>query len=146
MDFLTLLSYLYKTLFLGGIFLLLTSKKHAYLALFIILISFILFFYWLKEETKDYIYVRKEICGEYVYLSNRSSMRGAGKTVDLAIKVDGYGDFITVWGKKELLAKVNEDKLNGKTLCVNVKIPVVDGVENLKGATEAQNLTIKSKD
>ncbi|WP_171493243.1 hypothetical protein, partial [Acinetobacter sp. TUM15131] len=82
-------------------------------------------------------------CGEYIYTSNRSSMRGAGTTVDLAIKVNGYGDLITTWDKKEFLKKVNGEQLDRKILCVNVLVPVLGGVENLKGATQAQNLTIK---
>ena len=73
-------------------------------------------------------------------------MRGAGKTIDLAIKVDGYGDFITVWSKKEIMKEVNGENLNGKVLCVNALIPVIEGVESFKGATEARNLTIKNKD
>ncbi|MFV5264822.1 hypothetical protein ACMUMS_14850, partial [Acinetobacter courvalinii] len=99
----------------------------------------------LKMSSENYTYIRKNICGKYAISSPKTSMKGAGKVLEVKINVENYGQLIFEIGKDDFYRDPKGIALIGRKICVNVNVNVrvLNGKEDLENVTAAKQIIIK---
>ena len=92
-------------------------------------------------SSENYTYIRKNICGKYAISSPKTSMKGAGKVLEVKINVENYGQLIFEIGKDDFYRDTKGIDLIGRKICVNVR--VLNGKEDLENVTAAKQIIIK---
>ncbi|ENX05824.1 hypothetical protein [Acinetobacter courvalinii] len=138
------MSWAYKVFFFVGLFLIISKKnKFFYWGVFLVLSSFLIYLYDLKLSSENYTYIRKNICGKYAISSPKTSMKGAGKVLEVKINVENYGQLIFEIGKDDFDRDTKGIDLIGRKICVNVNVRVLNGKEDLENVTAAKQIIIK---
>ena len=142
--FFYIVSWVYKIFFIVGFFFVISNKKKLIYWGFVLLVaSFFAYLYDLKITSEKSTYIRRDVCGKYIISSPKTSMRGAGKVLDVKINVKNYGDFYFEVGADDFNRDTEGLNLKDREICVNVNIKILNGKEDLKNVTGARKIIVK---
>ncbi|WP_151766196.1 hypothetical protein [Acinetobacter colistiniresistens] len=142
--FFYIISWMYKIFFIVGFFLIISKKnKLVYCSFIFWFASLFTYLYDLKKNSENSTYIRRDVCGKYIISSPKTSMRGAGKVLDVTLNVESYGEFHFEAGADDFNRDTEGMNLKDREICVNVNIRILDGKEDLENVTGARKIIVK---